>query len=261
LRVKEIADEKHPFIYEDELATKARALIRDFSLRILPVTNGNRKVLGIVSRTDVMAISSSVSPIRVKGIMATPKCMVAADDEATSAIREMMRSGEWYAPVVKSSQEKIYWGVLSLENYIEFSIKTNPEKLAKPVSEIMSENVVTCSPEDEIDNIWRLMQTKSLAGLPVVKKDRLVGIITQKDLLERGSVFPTFESSKGRFRAPSKVSSLMKTEVIAVLPSTKAIRVAKIMAFKNFGRIPVKDEEERLIGIVDREDVVRLLIK
>ena len=261
LRVKEITNEKHPFIYEDELATKARALIRDFALRILPVTDGNRKVLGIVSRGDVMAISSSISPIRVRGIMVNPRYVAAIDDEATSVIREMIRFDEWHAPVVNSSQEKIYRGVLSLESYIEFSIKTSPEKLAKPVSEIMSKNVVACSPEDEIDNIWRLMQTKSLAGLPVVKKDRLVGIITQKDLLESGVVLPTFESSKGRFRASSKVSSVMKTEVIAVLPSTKAIRVAKIMAFKNIGRVPVKDEEGRLIGMVDREDVIRLLIK
>ena len=32
MRVKEILDRKHPFIYEDELATKARAMIRDFAL-------------------------------------------------------------------------------------------------------------------------------------------------------------------------------------------------------------------------------------
>ena len=43
--VKEIMDEKHPFIYEDELATKARALIRDLNLRILPVTDENKKFL------------------------------------------------------------------------------------------------------------------------------------------------------------------------------------------------------------------------
>jgi len=259
VRVKEIANEKHPLIYADELATKARAIIRNSALRILPVTDGNRKVLGIITRGNVMAISSSVSPIRVKGIMANPKYIAAMDDEVTSAIKEMIRLDEWYVPVVNTFYDKMYWGVLGLENYIDFSVKTNPEKLAKPVSEIMSKNVVACSPDDEIDNIWRLMQTKSFAGLPVVKKDKLVGIITQKDLLESSALFPTFESSKGRFRASSKVSSIMKTKVIAVLPSAKVIRAAKVMAFKNIGRVPVKDEEGRLLGIVDREDVIRLL--
>ncbi len=260
LRVKEITNERHPFIYEDELATKARALIRDLGLRVLPVIDDDKKVLGIVSRGNVMAISSSISPIRVKGIMTNPKHIAAVDDEAFSTVREMIRIDEWYAPVVNSLQDKTYRGMLGLENFIEFSIKTSPEKLVKPVSEIMSKNVVACSPENEVDNIWRLMQTKSFAGLPVVKRDKLVGIITQKDFLDGGAIKPTFESSKGRFRSSSKISSIMKTQVIAVQQSTKAIRVAKIMVFNNIGRVPVKDEEGRLIGIVDREDIVRLLI-
>jgi len=45
----------------------------------------------------------------------------------------------------------------------------------------MSSDVVACSPEDEVDNVWRLMQKKSFSGLPVVKKDKLVGIITAMD--------------------------------------------------------------------------------
>ena len=261
LRVKEITNEKHPFIYEDELATKARAIIRDLSLRILPVVDGNKKVLGTISRANVMTISSSISPIRVKGIMASPKHIATIDDEAASTVKEMIRLDEWYIPVVNSSQDKIYKGVLGLENFIEASVKTGSEKLAKPVSEIMSKNVVTCSPEDEVDNIWRLMQTRFFAGLPIVKKDKLVGIVTQKDLLESGAMLPTFESAKGRFRASSKISAIMKTQVITVEPSTKASEVAKIMVSKNVGRIPVKDEIGRLIGIVDREDVVKLLVK
>jgi len=261
LRVKEITNEKHPFIYGDELATRARAIIRDFALRTLPVTDENKKLLGVVSRGNVMAISSSVSPIRVRGIMSNPRHIAAIDDDAASTVKEMTRLDEWYTPVVNSAQDKTYRGVLGLENFIEAILKTSSEKLSKTVSEIMSKNVVACSPENDVDNIWRLMQTKSLAGLPVVKKDRLVGVVTQKDLLESGAVLPTFESAKGRFRASSKISSIMKTEVIAVEPSTKVSEVAKIMVSKNIGRVPVKDEKGRLVGIVDREDVVRLIVK
>jgi len=261
LRVKEITNEKHPFVYDDELATKARAMIREFNVRILPVTDSNQKVLGIVSRGDLMVISSSVSAIRVKGIMASLIHVAAMDDDAFSTVKEMVRFDEWYVPVVNSVQDKTYRGVLGLENFIEFSIKTNPEKLVKPVSEIMCKDVISCSPDDEVDKIWRLMQTKSFAGLPVTQKKKLVGMITQKDLLENERVFPTFESAKGRFRATSKVSSVMRTEVLAVEPSTRVIRVAKIMVFSNIGRVPVKDEKDMLVGIVDREDVARLLVK
>jgi len=261
LRVKEIMDEKHQSIYEDELATKARAIIRDFALRILPVTDENKKLLGKVSRRDVMVISSSVSPIRVKGIMTPPRHVATVEDDAASAVRDMLRVDAWYAPVVTSLEERTYRGVLGLENFIEPLMKTNPRKLLKEVSEVMTKDVLACSPDDEVDNIWRLMREKRFAGLPVVKNGRLVGIVTQKDLLESGAMLPTFESAKGRFRTSPKISSVMNTNVMAVKPSVKVIQVAKIMISQDIGRVPVKDEGGRLIGIVDREDVARLLVK
>ncbi len=259
--IKEIMNERHPFIYEDELATKARAIIRDFALRILPVTDDHKKLLGKVSRRDIMTISSSVSPIRVKGIMTPAKHVAAMDDDAATTIKTMLKADVWYAPVVTSAQDKTYRGVVGLENFIEPLIRTNPEKLLKDVSELMTKNVVTCCPEDEVGNIWRLMQEKRLGGLPVVKNGRLVGMVTQKDLLESGSVLPTFEAQKGRFQASSKISSIMKTGVTAVKPSTKMIQVAKVMVSKDVGRVPVEDDNGKLVGIVDREDVARMLVK
>jgi CBS domain-containing protein len=254
-------NERHPFIYEDELATKARAIIRDFALRILPVVDDHKKLLGKVSRRDIMTISSSVSPMRIKGIMTPAKHVAAMDDDAATTIKTMLKADVWYAPVVTSARDKTYRGVVGLENFIEPLIRTNPEKLVKDVSELMTKNVVTCCPEDEVGNIWRLMQEKRLGGLPVVKNGRLVGMVTQKDLLESGSVLPTFEAQKGRFQASSKISSIMKTGVTVVKPSTKMIQVAKVMVSKDIGRVPVEDENGKLVGIVDREDVARMLVK
>jgi CBS-domain-containing membrane protein len=261
LLIKEIMNERHPSIYEDELATKARAMIRDLSLRILPVVDAHKKLLGKVSRRDVMTISSSVSPMRVKGIMTPARHVATVDDDAAATMKTMLRADVWYAPVVASSGDKTYKGVVGLENFIEPLIRTNPERLIKDVSESMTKNVVACSCEDEVGSIWRLMQQKRLSGLPVVKDGKLVGMVTQKDLLESGSVLPTFEAQKGRFQASSKISSIMKTGVTAVEPSTKMIQVAKVMVSKDVGRVPVKDENGKLVGIVDREDVVRMLVK
>ncbi|NWG11778.1 CBS domain-containing protein [Candidatus Bathyarchaeota archaeon] len=261
MRVKEIMDSKHQSIHKHELATKARALIRDFDLRILPVTDENGKLLGKISRRDIMAISSSISAIRVEGIMTPARHIATVDDEVYSAIKQMLQVDAWYAPVVSNNNEKIYCGVLGLESFIEPLMKTNPEKFLKDTSEIMTKNVLTCSPEDEVDNIWRLMREKRLAGLPVIKNGKLVGIVTQKDLLESGAILPAFESSKGRFRDSTKILSVMETNIVAAKPSVKIIKVARLMVSKNIGRVPVIDEGGKLIGIVDREDIARLLIK
>lgn len=261
MRVKEIMNEKHPSIYEDDLATKARAIIRDYSLRILPVIDKNKKLLGLVTRRNILTISSSVSAVRAKGIMTLPKKIATTEEDVYTVIRELIQVGKWYAPVIDSIQNKAYKGVLGLENFIEAVIRTSPEKLAKPVSGIMSTSIPTCSPDDGVDNIWRLMQDKTLAGLPVVNKGRLVGIVTQKDLLAGGEVMPTFEAKKGRHRASPKVSSIMKREVLTVTPDVKAIRVAKVMISKDIGRVPVVDDDGKLIGMVDRKDVARMLVK
>jgi CBS domain-containing protein len=261
LRVKEVMDSKHPFIYADELATRARATLRDFNLRILPVTDENKKLLGKVSRRDILAISSSVSAIRVKGIMTPARHIAAVEDDAGLTIRAMLRVDVWYAPVTTSEQDKTYRGVVGLESFIGPLIKTNPERFLQDVSDIMTTKVVACSPEDEIDKIWRMMQETRFAGLPVVKDGKLVGIVTQKDLLEKGTSLPGFEGTKGRFRSSARVSSIMQTNIVAVLPSTKVIKVAKVMVSKDIGRVPVKDEKDRLVGIVDREDVAKLAAK
>jgi CBS domain-containing protein len=252
-------DGKHPSIYSDELATKARAMIRDFNLRILPVTDGNKKLLGKVSRHDIMIISSSKSTIFVKGLMTPAKHVATVDDDVTSTVKTMLKVDVWCAPVVASPQDGTYQGVLGLERFIEKQIETNPEKFARDISEIMTTDVVTCSPDDGVEHIWRLMQERRFAGLPVVKNCKIVGIVTHKDLLQSGAFLPTFESAK--VRSSPKISSVMKTEVVAVEPSVKAIRVAKVMVSKDVGRVPVKDKDGKLIGIVDREDIVRLTVK
>ena len=258
--VQDIMVQSYPILYEDELATKARAVLRSRGLRVIPIVDGHKRLVGMISRGDVMAITSSISPIRVRGIMSTPKFVATINMDAFHAGREMIRSDEWYIPVVKSSQDYTYRGVLGLEDFIAAFLKKDTAKLSRSLSEITSTNLVTCSPEDEIDNVWRLMREQSFAGLPVVKGKKVVGIVTQKNLLDSGVIFPVFEAKRGRFRAPSKISSVMKTLVISLRPTATIREAAELMLEKNIGRVPIVDEKDRIIGIVDREDVVKALL-
>jgi len=234
--------------------------MRERGPRIIPIVDRNKRLLGVVSRSNIMAVTSSKSPIRVKGIMSTSGYVATADTEATQAVREMIRLGHWYIPIVSSSQSKICAGVLGLENFIDAFLKKDSPKLSKHVSEVMATDLITCSPNDEIDNVWRLMREKSIHGLPVTEKGRLVGIITEKDLLESGAAFPTFESRKGRFKSPAKISSIMKTSLVTLKKNATLKDAARIMVEKDFGRLPVVDDKGALIGIVDREDIAKALL-
>lgn len=257
---KDLVDKNYPSLYVDDLATKARAILRTQRLRVIPIIDDQKRLVGTISRTNVMALTSSISPLKVTGIMTKTKFIASTDMPALDALREMIRSDEWCIPVTKSSQDLSYVGMLDLSAFIRNFLKQNSPKLSYPVSKIMSAQLVTCCPEDEVDNIWRFMQEKSLAGCPVIKNEKLVGIVTQQDMLSSGASFPAFESKKGRFKSPSKISSIMNTSTIS-LKSTATIReAAELMLEKNIGRIPIVDDKTKLVGIVDREDIAKILI-
>jgi CBS domain-containing protein len=260
LLVKELMNHSYPSIYADELATKARAVLRDRNLRVLPITDEKKRLVGTLSRRNIMILTSSISPIRIKGIMTQPPFVATMDMDALQALKEMNRLDKWYIAVVKTSQDKIYMGMLGLENFIAAFLKKGSPKLTPPVSKIMSTEVVTCLPEDEIDNVWRWMQERKFSGCPVVRKKRLVGIVTQADMLDSGSFFPAFEAKKGRFKKSSKISSVMKTYVFTLKPTTTLREAAKLLLKKNVGQLPVIDEKGELVGMVDREDIVKSLV-
>jgi CBS domain-containing protein len=261
LRVQDIADRKYPSIYADELATKARAVLRERGLRILPVIDENKRLLGVITRSDMMVITSSVSPIRVKGIMSTPRLTATPDTDARSVVKKMLHLDEWYVPVVKSPQNKTYIGMIGLENFIAAYLKKETSKLSTPLVEVMSTELFVCSVNDEVDNVWRSMQEKSFSGCPVVAKGKLVGVLTQANLLESSMAFPAFESKKGRFKAPTKISSIMKVPAISLKPTNTVKDAAELMLKKGIGRVPIADPKGKLMGIVDREDIVQALIR
>ena len=149
---------KFPQLYKDELATKARALLRSRGLRVIPVVDDNKRLVEMVSRGDIMTITSSVSSIRVRGIISHPTFIATIGMDVAYVGQEMVRLHEWYIAVTKSSQDCTYMGILGLENFIAAFLKRGDEKFSRSLSEIMSTDLVTCSLGDEIDNVWRLMR-------------------------------------------------------------------------------------------------------
>ncbi len=261
MRVEEIMDSKHPIIHGADSATRARALVRTCGLRVLPVVDENDKLQGIISWRNLLAISSSVSPIQVKGIMAEPRYVTSVEDDAYSEVKQMIRLDEWCVPVVNSEQDKTYRGVLGLGGFIEAIIKTSPEKLVKPVSKIMSTGIVCCTSDNEVGQVWRMMQEHSFSAVPVADKNKLVGMVTYEDLLNSGKALPGFESRRGRFRVSPQVGMVMKDNVVTVEPTVKAISVAKVMIFNEIGHVPVTDKKGMVLGMVDREDIARLIVE
>lgn len=135
----------------------------------------------------------------------------------------------------------------------------------------MTVDVVTVTADMDIYEAGRLMIRNKVSGLPVVdERGRLCGIITQADLLSlagipRGHVFNevvmryVLQRPAPQLRTAKKVGDIMTRDVITVSPSTTVKTIASILNKKGIKRVPVVDDEGRVIGIVSRGDIVRIV--
>ncbi|MFQ5815843.1 MAG: CBS domain-containing protein, partial [Candidatus Hydrothermarchaeaceae archaeon] len=115
------------------------------------------------------------------------------------------------------------------------------------VKNYMSTNVITVAPDQTIEEILRLMREEKHDGFPVMEDGRLIGIVTTGD----------FVFKKGG----SKVRDIMSKEVIVTFPETNLLDAARVMFRMSYSRLPVVDEDKKLIGIITNADVIRSQIE
>jgi len=144
------------------------------------------------------------------------------------------------------------------------------------VREIMETNVVTIGPDATVRELAEILAKNNISGLPVVNKSgELLGVVTEGDvILEDAELhFPHYiqfldsiiylESVRKfeerlRKAVGVKVADIMSTDVLTVDPDMSVRQVATIMADNNVNRVPVM-ENDRLVGIVARTDIVRAI--
>jgi tRNA nucleotidyltransferase (CCA-adding enzyme) len=115
------------------------------------------------------------------------------------------------------------------------------------VVEIMNKDVVTCHPSETLAVIVNKLELFGIAGMPVVEKGKLVGIVCQSDVL-KGLKTATMQDLK--------VKDVMVTEVITAPSTESAVHIAKIMIEKNINRVPIM-ENDTIVGIVTRGDIIK----
>ncbi|RIK45152.1 MAG: hypothetical protein DCC55_00425 [Chloroflexi bacterium] len=153
---------------------------------------------------------------------------------------------------------------------VQYAPGRQPDPLAQPVHNIMRTEVVTAQPETSIDQVVTLLLRRGYRSLPVVAKDgRLVGIITDGDLLRRANLrvrldLQTALSATDLQRQLDELQSttkqageVMTQPVITVQASEPVRQAATLMAQHGLKRLPVVDEAGRLVGLVSRVDVLR----
>ena len=110
------------------------------------------------------------------------------------------------------------------------------------VAEYMSRNVIVARPEQTIKEVARMMVESDHDGLPVVEGDRLLGMVTARDLILH--------------RKKEKIRDVLPKDVVFTSPDASIRVVSRFMFRKGISKLPVS-ESGKLAGIITNADVIR----
>jgi CBS domain-containing protein len=117
------------------------------------------------------------------------------------------------------------------------------------VSEVMTKDIETVRPDQQARDAARFMLQADTGSIPVTEGERLVGMITDRDIAVRGVALG--------YGPETLVSELMSSGVVSAHADEPIEEAARKMSEAQVRRLPVIDEQERLVGIVSLGDLAR----
>lgn len=134
-----------------------------------------------------------------------------------------------------------------------------------------AENVVVVRADTPFKEVARRLADRRVSAVPVVDDHtRVIGVISEADLLykesrlepRKSSVFTARQEARAREKADAVLAGdLMTTPAITIGPGDDVVRAARRMEDHKVKRLPVVDEDGRLVGIVSRHDLLRLFVR
>jgi len=126
----------------------------------------------------------------------------------------------------------------------------------------MSKNVVTIDANDAMQDAMRVLKEHGIRMLPVMKKGKLVGIVTDRDLKKASaSDATTLEIHELLYLLTKiKVNDIMTRDPIAVPPDYTVEETAQVLQDSKISGAPVVDDDGQVVGIITQTDLFRVLI-
>jgi len=152
------------------------------------------------------------------------------------------------------------------------------------VKELMTTDLIAFKPRDKIRHVAETLRANRISGAPVIDEQRrVIGVISEADIMKLTATvpfpdidplnpFPVFAMSgymKKVKKIPDEIDTLfegyvkdvMTKKPVTISPDDSITDAARIMHKNDFNRIPVVDDEGRLVGIIARDDVIGVFAK
>ncbi|CAL76262.1 MULTISPECIES: CBS domain-containing protein [unclassified Bradyrhizobium] len=123
----------------------------------------------------------------------------------------------------------------------------------------MTRTITTVTRETTIRELGEMFDRDDFNTYPVVENDEVIGIVTKFDVLKCFAFTPNQMLPRYSDLMNRTVADVMTSEFIYVRPDTKLTRVLQLMVEHRIRSLPVTDGDNRLVGIIAREDIVRAL--
>ena len=117
------------------------------------------------------------------------------------------------------------------------------------LKDIMVKNVITVNPNATVKDATKLMNKHNIGCLIVVDKGKVVGIVTERDILRK-----IVEASKDPEK--TKVSEIMSTKLLVAAPNMDVVDAAKMMLQRKIKKLPIVTNK-KLVGLVSLTDIAR----
>ena len=119
----------------------------------------------------------------------------------------------------------------------------------KSIEDSMTSNPTTIEPTATAQEAAKIMKSEDIGSLPIVEGDQLVGVITDRDLAIR-----VVAEGRGTDTAVGEIAS---NDIVAVDPQQGIDEAARLMAEHQVRRLPVVEEDGKLIGILAQADIAQ----
>ena len=185
-----------------------------------------------------------------------------AVDMSEADILDAMKSIPGYLDITPGDFKEIY----------RYAYRQAIERIAQSLlaKDVMTTKLISVTMQTSLQETAAKMASHGISGVPVVdQKNTVVGIISEKDFLghmgekktrSTMEVIAQCLSSKGCVAVSMRTGlakDIMTSPAITVFEDTPVFEIASIFTEKNINRVPVRDKNGRLVGIVARADIFR----
>jgi CBS domain-containing protein len=114
------------------------------------------------------------------------------------------------------------------------------------ISEVMTPNPRTVTPKDNLQTAARIMRDEDTGVVPVIEDGRVVGMLTDRDIVIRAVADGDYQCT---------IDDIVSDDPVFATPDMSTSEASELMGEHQIRRLPVVDEDERLVGIVSIGDL------